>query len=87
MLSTLCFGNETFESLHVFNESIRETFGFEFFWIDGQWDARCEEVGLAGYGNKDLNIVRENVFDAIKFTLDTDDIEFLERIISIEEIG
>ena len=30
---------------------------------------------------------RENVFDAIKFTLDTDDIEFLERIISIEEIG
>ena len=59
----------------------------EFFWIDGQWDARCEEVGLAGYGNKDLNIVRENVFDAIKFTLDTDDIEFLERIISIEELG
>ena len=42
---------------------------------------------MAGYGNKDLNIVRENVFDAIKFTLDTDDIEFLERIISIDELG
>ena len=43
------------------------------------WDAECEEVGLAGYGNADLNIVRENVFDAIKFTLDTDDIEFTEK--------
>ena len=58
----------------------------EFFCIDGQWDATCEEDGLAGYGNADLNIVRENVFDAIKFTLDTDDIEFTEKIISIEEL-
>ena len=57
-----------------------------FFQIDGIWDATCEEVGLAGYGNVDLNIVRENVFDAIKFTLDTDDIEFTEKIISIEEL-
>jgi hypothetical protein len=58
----------------------------EFFCIDGQWDASCKEVGLAGYGNADLNIVRENVFDAIKFTLDTDDVEFEERIVSIEEL-
>jgi hypothetical protein len=58
----------------------------KFFCIDGQWDASCEEVGLAGYGNADLNIVRENVFDAIKFTLDTDDVEFEERIVSIEEL-
>jgi len=58
----------------------------EFFCIGGQWDATCEEVGLAGYGNADLNIVRENVFDAIKFTLDTNDIEFTEKIISIEEL-
>ena len=58
------------------------------FYKDGDnWDATCEEVGLAGYGNTDLNIVRENVFDAIKFTLDTDDIEFTEKIISIEELG
>ena len=57
-----------------------------FFQIDGIWDAECEVVGLAGYGNADLNIVRENVFDAIKFTLDTDDIEFTEKIISIEEL-
>ena len=59
----------------------------EFFCIDGQRDARCEEVGLAGYGNADLSIVRENVFDSIKFTLDTDDIEFTEKIISIDELG
>ena len=59
----------------------------KFFCIDGKWDASCEEVGLAGYGNSDLNIVRENVFDAIKFTLDTDEIEFIEKIISIEELG
>ncbi len=59
----------------------------EFFCIDGQQDARCEEVGLAGYGNADLSIVRENVFDSIKFTLDTDDIEFTEKVISIDELG
>jgi hypothetical protein len=58
-----------------------------FFQLDGVWDAECEEVGLAGYGNKDLNIVRENVFDAIKFTLDTEDIEFTEKFISVEELG
>ena len=53
----------------------------EFFYIDGQWDATCEEVGLAGYGNADLNIVRENVFDSIRFFLETDDVEFTEKII------
>ena len=57
------------------------------FYKDGEnWDAECDEDGLAGYGNTDLNIVRENVFDAIKFTLDTEDIEFTEKIISIEEL-
>ena len=47
-----------------------------FFQIDGIWDAECEVVGLAGYGNADLNIVRENVFDSIRFFLETDDVEF-----------
>ena len=59
----------------------------KFLYIDGQWDAICEEVGLAGYGNSDLNIVRENVFDSIRFFLETDDVEFTEKIISIEELG
>ena len=57
------------------------------FYKDGEnWDAECDEVGLVGYANPDINIVRENVFDAIKFTLDTEDIEFTEKIISIEEL-
>jgi hypothetical protein len=43
-------------------------------------------VGLAGYGNADLNIVRENAFDSIRFYLETDDVEFTEKIISIEEL-
>ena len=58
-----------------------------FFQINGVWDAECEQVGLAGYGNVDLNIVRKNVFDAIKFTLETEGvnnpIEFSEKIIEI----
>jgi hypothetical protein len=57
----------------------------EFFQINGQWDAWCDEVGLAGYGNKELKTVRENVFDAIKFSLNRDDIEFTEEIIEVEE--
>ena len=57
------------------------------FYKDGEnWDAECDEVGLVGYANPDINIVRENVFDAIKFTLDTDDIEFTEKIISIADL-
>ena len=57
------------------------------FYKDGEnWDAECDEVGLVGYANPDINIVRENVFDSIKFTLDTEDIEFTEKIISIEEL-
>lgn len=31
--------------------------------------------------------MRENVFDSIRFFLETDDIEFLERIVSIEDLG
>jgi hypothetical protein len=57
----------------------------EFFQINRQWDAWCDEVGLAGYGDADLGKVRENVFDAIKFSLNRDDIEFTEEIIEVEE--
>jgi hypothetical protein len=48
-------------------------------------------VGLAGYANVDLEIVRENAFDAIKFTLEVEgveqEIEFTEKIISIKDLG
>ena len=49
-------------------------------------DAECDEVGLVGYADPDINIVRKNVFDSIRFFLETDDIEFTEKIISIEEL-
>uniref|UniRef100_UPI004049CD9D hypothetical protein n=1 Tax=Candidatus Nanopelagicus sp. TaxID=2518620 RepID=UPI004049CD9D len=55
------------------------------------WDAECEEVGLVGYADPDINVVRKNVFDSIKFTLEVEgveqEIEFTEKIISIEELG
>ena len=58
------------------------------FYKDGDnWDADCEEVGLVGYADPDINVVRENVFDSIRFFLETDDVEFEERIVSIEELG
>jgi hypothetical protein len=58
------------------------------FYKDGDnWDAECEEVGLVGYADPDINVVRKNVFDSIRFFLETDDVEFTEKIISIEELG
>ena len=45
------------------------------FYKDGaNWDANCEEVGLVGYADPDINVVRENVFDSIRFFLETDDV-------------
>jgi hypothetical protein len=58
-----------------------------FFKDGANWDADCDETGLAGYADPDINVVRENVFDALRFYLETDDIEFTEKIISIEELG
>jgi hypothetical protein len=62
------------------------------FYKDGDnWDAECEEVELVGYADPDINVVRKNVFDSIKFTLEVEgveqEIEFTEKIISIEELG
>ena len=58
------------------------------FYKDGDnWDAECEEVGLVGYADPDINVVRKNVFDSIKFFLENDDVEFIERIVSIEDLG
>ena len=57
------------------------------FYKDGNnWEVDCDEAGLVGYADPDINVVRANALDAIKFTLDTDDIEFTEKIISIEEL-
>ena len=58
------------------------------FYKDGaNWDADCDETGLVGYADPEINVVRENVFDAIRFFLENDEVEFSERIVSIEELG
>ena len=58
------------------------------FYLDGKnWDAECQEVGLVGYSDPDINVVRKNVFDSIKFFLENDDLEFIERIVSIEDLS
>ena len=58
------------------------------FYKDGaNWDTDCDETGLVGYADPDINVVRENVFDAIRFFLENDEVEFSERIVSIEELG
>ena len=57
------------------------------FYLDGaNWDAECQEVGLVGYADPDINVVRKNVFDSIKFFLENEDVEFIERIVSIEDL-
>ncbi len=58
-----------------------------FFKDGANWDADCDETGLVGYADLDINVVRENVFDAIRFFLENDEVEFSERIVSIEELG
>jgi hypothetical protein len=57
----------------------------QFFFVEGQWDADTPDTGLVGYGDKDLNKAREQVFDALRFFYQRDDIEFTEEIIEIEE--
>ncbi len=61
------------------------------FYKDGSnWEVDCDEAGLVGYADPDINVVRANAFDAIKFTLEVEgveqEIEFIEKIISIEEL-
>ena len=35
------------------------TLNIEYFFEDGNWIARCDEVGLVGYQHKDLKEVRD----------------------------
>ncbi len=62
------------------------------FYKDGDnWEVDCDEAGLVGYADPDINVVRANAFDAIKFTLEVEgveqEIEFTEKIISIKDLG
>ncbi len=42
------------------------TLNIEYFFEDGQWIATCDEVGLVGYQNKDLNEVKRLVREGIQ---------------------
>lgn len=62
------------------------------FYKDGDnWEVDCDEAGLVGYADPDINVVRANAFDAIKFTRKVEgveqEIEFTEKIISIKDLG
>ena len=62
------------------------------FYKDGDnWEVDCDEAGLVGYADPNINVVRANAYDAIKFTLEAEgveqEVEFTEKIISIEELG
>lgn len=62
------------------------------FYKDGDnWDVDCDEAGLVGYADPDINVVRANAFDAIKFTLEVEGVEqeitFTEKIVTIEDLG
>ena len=41
------------------------TLNIEYFLEDGNWIARCNEIGLVGYQHKDLNQVRELVKEGL----------------------
>ena len=42
------------------------TLNVEYFFEDSNWIARCDEVGLVGYQNKDLNEVKRLVREGIQ---------------------
>jgi predicted RNase H-like HicB family nuclease len=42
------------------------TLNVEYFFEDNNWIARCDEVGLVGYQNKDLNEVKRLVREGIQ---------------------
>jgi predicted RNase H-like HicB family nuclease len=42
------------------------TLNVEYFFEDNNWIARCDEVGLVGYQNKDLNKVKRLVREGIQ---------------------
>ena len=42
------------------------TLNIEYFFEDGEWVASCDEVGLVGYQNQDLNEVKRLVREGIQ---------------------
>lgn len=56
------------------------TLNIEYFFEDGEWIASCDEVGLVGYQNKDLNEVKHLVRKGIQLHTDGQPFQLIELI-------
>ncbi|NBU93611.1 MAG: hypothetical protein EBS18_03520 [Actinobacteria bacterium] len=56
------------------------TLNIEYFFEDGEWIASCEEVGLVGYQNKDLNEVKLLVREGIRLHTNGRPFQLIELI-------
>ena len=56
------------------------TLNVEYFFEDGNWIARCDEVGLVGYQHKDLNVVKALVKEGMLLHVDGELFELIELI-------
>jgi hypothetical protein len=56
------------------------TLNIEYFFEDGVWIARCDEVGLVGYQHKDLVEVKSLVMEGMKLHANGQPFEIIESI-------
>jgi predicted RNase H-like HicB family nuclease len=56
------------------------TLNIEYFFEDGNWIARCDEVGLVGYQHKDFSEVRDLVKEGMLLHTDGQPFELKELI-------
>jgi predicted RNase H-like HicB family nuclease len=56
------------------------TLNIEYFFENGNWIARCDEVGLVGYQHKDLTEVRDLVKEGMLLHTDGGPFELIETI-------
>jgi predicted RNase H-like HicB family nuclease len=60
------------------------TLNIEYFFEDGEWIASCNEVGLVGYQNKDLNEVKRLVREGNQLHTDGLPFQLIELIQPIQ---
>ena len=56
------------------------TLNIKYFFEGGEWIASCEEVGLVGYQNKDLNEVKRLVREGIQLHTDGRPFQLIELV-------
>ncbi len=60
------------------------TLNIEYFFEENNWIARCDEVGLVGYQNRDLGEVKHLVREGIELHVDGRPFKLNEVIIPTE---